>query len=59
MRGNVPERVAGAVDDVSPGDDEVIVRTLRRGKGGKKQEDQGNAKSAIMESAVDGAPQSS
>jgi hypothetical protein len=35
MRGNVPERVAGAVDDVSPGDDEVIVRTLRRGKGGK------------------------
>jgi hypothetical protein len=44
---------------VRPGDDEVIVRTLRRGKGGKKQEDQGNAKSAIMESAVDGAPQSS
>src|SRR4029077_6567568 len=59
--GNVPcnPRGAGAVDDVPSGDDEVIVRMLRRGKGGEKQEDQANATSAMMESAVHGAPQSS
>jgi hypothetical protein len=59
--GNVPynPRGAGAVDDVRSGDDKVIVRTLCRGKGGKKQEDQANATSAMMESAVHGAPQSS
>ena len=59
--GNVPcdPRGPGAVDDVRSGDDEVIVRTLRRGKGGKKQENQANATSAMLESAVHGAPQSS
>src|SRR4029077_11390427 len=50
--GNVPcdPRGPGAVDDVRFGDNEVIVRTLRRGKGGKKQENQANTTSAMLES---------
>ena len=56
--GNVPfnPRGAGAIDQVRSGDDEVIVRTLGSGKGGKKQEDQANA---MTECAVHRVPQSS
>src|SRR5208282_1514771 len=50
---------AGAVNQVRSGNDELIVRTLRRSKGGKKQEDQANETNATMESAAHGAPQSS
>src|ERR1700687_2446859 len=58
--GNVPcnPRGPGAVDDVRSGDEESRGRTVRRGRGGKKKEDQADAMSAMTESAVHGAPQS-